>query len=183
MTDQTAKTAAGRAAQAEHRAQEQQRRTFRNVLQDPAARALLTSDPEFRRLVAEEVAAERSRQEQEDAHRHSEAARQKSAAMAPRQTSTNASPWDNDPAHAPQVLAALLNGSPAQEVQRLVAIERDRQARAAADRITADGFMWETRNGPLMADSAKQFPATGPGLPPRSGRQRSRPLPQGPSGG
>lgn len=175
MSEQTAQ---GRAKQAEARARELQRASFRNAIKDPVARQELIGDPAFRELVQSEVAAERHRQELAERFARDQEARRRAEEFAPirPQASTRENPWQGDPSHDPEVVAAVARGDWA-EAQRLTAVITTRQARERAQRTEREGFMWQTRSGPLMADSAKQLPGVGRGLPPQAGQQRSVPLP------
>jgi hypothetical protein len=172
-------SAQGRAKSAEYRARELQRASFRAAIKDPVARQALIGDPAFRELVASEVAAERRRQDAAGQQARQEQARRRAAEFAPvrPQASTWDNPWRGDPAHDPRVMRALLDGAPAAEVQRLVAVASAEQARQRGQHQEREAVMWETRNGTLMADAHKQLPGTGLGLPPQAGQQRSVPLP------
>jgi hypothetical protein len=181
-------TAAGRAQQASNRAKEQQRDAVRQVLRDPDALAVIARDPAFRRMVAQEVTAERHRQEAAERQAAAEQARAMADEYAPRQVSQVADPWANDFEHSREFMTAAQNG---ENIARLRAEHEQRQRQAAAEQAERRARMWDTgdfeavrrglspRTGDALYDDAndrRQFYGPGMGLPPKGG-QRSVPLP------
>lgn len=172
------------AQRAEHRARQLQRASFRDAIKDPEARQALVSDPAFREMVQSEVAAERARQDAAQREREQREARRRAQELAPRvQQRDTGDIFRSDPMHNPAVIAAAARGDWG-EVARLRNVIVTEQARARQQHQEREAVMWETRNGPLMADNAYSVPVAGPGapgaagLPPKDVRQqRSEPLP------